>query len=157
MRSKQTCSFPRELFNGVSHSTCTHRDRINSWLLVVESQIANLTPDLSFCYNLCYRCTNGSCKLIFNIYILITFQWYKKTSIRGVLTPVIKLWSFGSPGGVPSPNFRSVSFIFTHSQSRVATQLLNGLKCESKLKTLEKQRVGAHCLARSTLKGRRAC
>ncbi len=38
----------------------------------------------------------------------------------GVLTPAIDLWSFGSPGGLPSPNFGSVSFILTLSQSRVA-------------------------------------
>jgi len=36
-------------------------------------------------------------------------------------------------------------------------KLLNGLKCESKLKTTEEQRVGAHSLAHNTLKGRAAC
>jgi hypothetical protein len=33
------------------------------------------------------------------------------------------------------------------------SQLLNGLKCESKLKTTEEQGVEAHSLARSTLEG----
>ncbi len=58
---------PRELSNGVSHSTCTHWGRVDSQLLVVSSQIANLTPDPFFCHNLCYRCPNGPCKAIFDI------------------------------------------------------------------------------------------
>jgi hypothetical protein len=32
------------------------------------------------------------------------------------LTPAILLWSFGSPGGLPSPHFGSVSVIFTFFQ-----------------------------------------
>ncbi len=75
---KQTFSSHWELSNSVSHLTCTHRGRVDYRLLMVESQIANLTPDHSFCYNLCYKCPNGSCKPIFDIYILIAFQWYKK-------------------------------------------------------------------------------
>jgi hypothetical protein len=33
----------------------------------------------------------------------------KNTSMRGVLTPTIAFWIFGSPGGLPSPTFGSVS------------------------------------------------
>jgi hypothetical protein len=76
---KQTCSSPWELSNNVSHSTCTHRGQVDSRLLVIESQIASLTPDLSFCLNLCCKCPNGPCKPIFDICTLIAFQWYKKT------------------------------------------------------------------------------
>jgi hypothetical protein len=36
-------------------------------------------------------------------------------------------------------------------------KLFNGFKCESKLKIVEKQRIGAHSLACNTLRGRRAC
>jgi len=75
---KQTCSSPWELFNGVLHLTCTHRGRIDSRLLVVESQTVNLNPSPSFCHNLCCRCPNGSCEAIFDIYTLITFQWYNE-------------------------------------------------------------------------------
>jgi hypothetical protein len=75
---KQSCSPRWELSNGVSHSTCTHRGRVYSRLLMVGSQIANLIPDLCFCHNLWCRCLNGSCEPIFDIYALITFQWYKK-------------------------------------------------------------------------------
>jgi hypothetical protein len=44
--------------------------------------------------------------------------------MRGVLTLAIKLWTFGSPKGLPSPHFGSVSLIFTLSQSRVATCII---------------------------------
>jgi hypothetical protein len=33
--------------------------------------------------------------------------------MRGVLTPIIELWNFGSPGELPSFHFGSVSFILT--------------------------------------------
>jgi hypothetical protein len=39
---KQSCSSCQELFNGVSHSTCTHRGQVDSRLSVVRSQIAIL-------------------------------------------------------------------------------------------------------------------
>jgi hypothetical protein len=38
------------------------------------------------------------------------------------LTPVIELWVFGSPGGLPSSHFKSVSVILTLLQSGVTTQ-----------------------------------
>jgi hypothetical protein len=64
---KQTCSSPWELSKGVSHSTWTHWDHVDSWLLVVESQITSLIPGPSFAYNLCRKCPNGSCKAILDI------------------------------------------------------------------------------------------
>jgi hypothetical protein len=57
---KQTCNFPWELSNDVSHSTCTHRGRVDSWVLVVGSQIASLTPDPSFYHNVCSKCPHVS-------------------------------------------------------------------------------------------------
>jgi hypothetical protein len=50
----------------------------DSWLLVVGSQIAKLIPGLSFGYNLCVKCPNGSCEPILDIYVPKDFQWYKK-------------------------------------------------------------------------------
>jgi len=73
----QSCSSPRKLSNGVSHSTCTLRDRVDSRLLVVGSQTSSLTPGLSFDHNLCCRCPNGSCEAILNIYTSRPFQRYK--------------------------------------------------------------------------------
>ncbi len=75
---KKSFSSSWELSNSVSHSPCMHWGQVDSWLFVVRSQIANLITDLFFCHNLCYICPNGSCKPIFDIYILIVFQWYKE-------------------------------------------------------------------------------
>jgi hypothetical protein len=75
---KKTCSSPQELSNGVSHSVCTHRGQVDSRLFVVGSQIASLTPGPSFDHNLCWRCLNGSCEAIFDIYTSRPFQRYKE-------------------------------------------------------------------------------
>ncbi len=37
-----------------------------------------LTLDLSFGHNLCFRCPNGSCDPTLDIYVLRSFQWYKE-------------------------------------------------------------------------------
>jgi len=92
---KQTCSSPWELSNNVSHFTCTPRGRVDSWLLVVGSQIANLIPDPSFCHNLCCRCPNGSCEAIFEIYTSIAFQWHEERLKARCFDPwnrTLKFW-----------------------------------------------------------------
>jgi hypothetical protein len=45
---------------------------------MVGSQIANLTSDLSFGHNLCFKCPNEQCEPISEIYPSIAFQWYKE-------------------------------------------------------------------------------
>jgi hypothetical protein len=75
---KQSCNPCRELSKAMWHATWTQGNRVYSKLLVVGSQIANLTPDLSFGHNLCFRCPNGWCELILDIYVSIAFQWYKE-------------------------------------------------------------------------------
>jgi hypothetical protein len=60
----------------MSHVTFKRGNRGDSWLLMIRNQIANLTPSPSFGHNLCFRCLNGSCEPIFNIYIPRNFQWY---------------------------------------------------------------------------------
>jgi len=60
------------------HVTCTQRNPGDSWLLMVGSQIGNLTPALSFGHNLYFRCPNESWKPILDIYVLRAFQWYKE-------------------------------------------------------------------------------
>jgi hypothetical protein len=92
---KQTCSSCSELFNGVSHSICTYRGQVDSWLLVVRSQTANLIPSPSFLPNLCYRCPNGSCEAIFDIYTSITFQWHEERLKARCFDPwnrTLKFW-----------------------------------------------------------------
>jgi hypothetical protein len=75
---KQSCSPRQELSNGMSHFICTQGNRVDPRLLVVSSQIANLSPNLSFGHNLCFRYPNGSCKPILDTCIPKAFQWYKK-------------------------------------------------------------------------------
>jgi hypothetical protein len=75
---KQSCSLLQELSNDMLHATCTQGNWVNSWLLVVGNQIANLTFDFSFGHNLCFRCPNGSCEPTLDIYVPRAFQWYKE-------------------------------------------------------------------------------
>jgi hypothetical protein len=99
---KQTCSSRWELSKSVLNSICTHRDRVDSWLLVLRSQTGNLTPDLSFCHNLCYRYPNGSCKPIFDIY---TFQWYKKRLNARCFDPCNRTLKFRESRKTPKSPF----------------------------------------------------
>jgi hypothetical protein len=78
---KQSCNPRWELSNGMSHATSTQVNRVESQLLVVKNQIGNLTIDLPFGHNLCFRCPNGWCEPILDIYISIAFQWYTPQSI----------------------------------------------------------------------------
>jgi hypothetical protein len=48
---KQSCSLCPKISNSMSHTTCTQGNRVNFWLLVVGSQIVNLTPGPSFGHN----------------------------------------------------------------------------------------------------------
>jgi hypothetical protein len=115
---KQSCNPFRELFNSMLHAICTHENRVDSWLLVVGSQIVNLTPDPSFGHNLCFRCSNGQCEPILDIYVSRDFHWYKKnSSSHWVLTPEIALWKFGSPPALQLPKWNSLGvwgFIPSH-------------------------------------------
>ncbi len=71
---KQSYSPFWQLFNGFSYTTCTQGNLDDSRLLMVGSQIANLT----FGYNLWIKCPNRSCELILDIYVPRDFQWYKE-------------------------------------------------------------------------------
>jgi hypothetical protein len=75
---KQSYSPQWELSNSMLHATCTEGDRVDSQLLIVGSQTANLISSISFGHNLCFKCPNKSCDLILYIYIPRTFRWYKE-------------------------------------------------------------------------------
>jgi hypothetical protein len=75
---KKSCSSRRELSNGMWHVVCSQVNRVDFQLLVVGSQIVNLTLGLSFAHNLCFRCPNEPCEPILDIYTSIAFQWYKE-------------------------------------------------------------------------------
>ncbi len=47
------------------------------WLLMVGSQIVNLTLGPSFGHDLCFGCPNGSYEPTLDIYVPRVFQWYK--------------------------------------------------------------------------------
>jgi hypothetical protein len=83
------------------HAICRHENWVDSRLLVVGGQIANLTPGLSFGHNLCFRCSNGQCKPILDIYIPKYFHWYKelfKTLNFDPCNCPLKIWkSTGTP------------------------------------------------------------
>jgi hypothetical protein len=114
---KKSCSPHRELSNGMLHAICTHGNRVNSWLLVVRSQIVNLTPGHSFGYNLCFRCPNGRCEPILDIHIPRSFHWYKELLKSISLTYAIALWRFRSPPGLQLPKWNSLGvwgFISLH-------------------------------------------
>jgi hypothetical protein len=70
---KQSCSPHRELSNGMFHTAYMRGPCINSWLLMVRSQIVNSTPNLSFDHILYFRCLHESCEPILDIYVSITF------------------------------------------------------------------------------------
>jgi hypothetical protein len=103
---KQTCSSPWELSNGVSYSPCTHRGRVDSWLLLVGSQTTNLTPGPSFAHNLCCRYSNGPCEPIFNIYTFIDFQWYKEHPNARCFDPYNLTLKFWESRWTPKSPFR---------------------------------------------------
>ncbi len=107
---KQTCSSPRELSNGVSHSTCTHRGRVDSQLLMVRSQIANLTLGPSFCHNMCCICSNGPCEPIFDVYTLITFEWWKKHPNARCFDLYNRTLKFRESRKTPKSPFRECEF-----------------------------------------------
>jgi hypothetical protein len=70
----QSCISPWELFNVMLHSRIGCRKKVDSQLLVVGSQTGSLTPGPSFARNLGYRCPNGSCNAILDIYTLKPLQ-----------------------------------------------------------------------------------
>ncbi len=102
---KQTCSSPWELSNGMLHYTYTHRGQVDSWLLVVENQIASLILDPSFVHNLCCRCLNGSCKAIFGIYASRPFQRYKEHLKERCFDPCNRALNFWESRRTPKSPF----------------------------------------------------
>jgi len=75
---KQSCSPRWDLFNDISHSQFGGREEVDSRLLVVESQTANLTPGPYFAHNLGCRCPNDQCEGILDIYTSRPFQRHQE-------------------------------------------------------------------------------
>ncbi len=92
---KKSCSPHWEISNGMWHTTCMQGNQGNSWLLMIGSQIANLTPNPFFGHNLCFKYSNGSCEPILDIYVPSIFQWYNELFNPMVFDPCshsMKIW-----------------------------------------------------------------
>jgi len=74
--------------------------------LVVGSQTTSLTPDPSFDHNLCYKCPNGSCEAILDIYTSGTFQRYKECLNARCFNPCNCALSFWESRRTPKSHFR---------------------------------------------------
>jgi hypothetical protein len=116
---KQSYSPRWEISKDMSHATCTQVNRGDSQLLVVGNQTANLTPDLSFGHNLCFKCSNGWCEPILDIYVSIAFQWYKKILNLMGFDPYNHSLKIQEYTGTPTPQVGVAlgvwGFILSHS------------------------------------------
>jgi hypothetical protein len=75
---RKRCSPCQEISNGMWHIAWMQGSQGDSQLLMVKSQIGNLTPNPSSGHNLCFRYPNWSCEPILDIYVQKHFQWYKE-------------------------------------------------------------------------------
>jgi hypothetical protein len=100
-------------------ATWTQRNWGDSQLLVVGSQIANLTIGPSFSHNLCLKCPNGSCEPILDIYIPRAFQWCKELFNKIGFDPFncsLKVWdSIETPTPKVGAHLGVWGFIPSHS------------------------------------------
>jgi len=90
----------------VSHFSYTHLDQVDSRLLMVGSQTVSLTPDPSFDHNLCYRCRNGSCEAILDIYTSRSFQRYKERFNARCFDPYNCALNFWESRGILKSHFQ---------------------------------------------------
>jgi hypothetical protein len=135
------------------HDTCTQGNRVDFLLLVVGSQIANLTIGPSFDHNLCFKCPNGSCEPISNIYVLKSFQWYKECLNPMSFDPCNRFLKIWESIGTPIPKVRVPlemwGFIPSHSFCT-----LESMKCASRASLLART-LASPCLGRSPRLGLR--
>jgi hypothetical protein len=118
----RSCSPRRDLSNAMSHAQIGCRERIDSRLLVVGSQTANLTPGPSFAHNLGCRCPNCQCEGIFDIYVSRPFQRHQEHPNARCFAPCCWALNIQESRRTPNPRFFQVlSFTPTLGQSRVAT------------------------------------
>jgi hypothetical protein len=90
----------------MSLATCMQGNMGDFLLLMVGSQITNLTKGLSFGHNICFRCPNGLCKPILDIYVSISFQGYKELFNPMVFYPYNLPLKIQKSIGTPTPKMR---------------------------------------------------
>jgi hypothetical protein len=85
------------------HSQFERREEVDSRLLGVGSQTANLTPGPSFAHNLGYRCPNGQCEAIFDIYASRPFQWHQEHLNARCFGPCCRTLNIRESRRTPNP------------------------------------------------------
>jgi hypothetical protein len=132
---KQSCSFHRDLFNNMWHTTCTQVNQGNSQLLMVGSQIDNLIPDFSFNHNLYFKYSNGSCEPISDIFVPRYFQWYKEFFNLMDIWPL--QWPFeDSRVNWDSNSQNGSSFGSLEVHSLTLSHITRSMKCECRVSFL---------------------
>ncbi len=101
----QSCSPHQDLFNVMSHSRIGHQKEVDSWLLVVGSKTASLTPGPYFAHYLGYRCPNCQCEAIFDIYVSRPFQWHQEHPNARCFAPCCWALNIRESRKTPTPNF----------------------------------------------------
>jgi len=125
----QTCSPRRYLSNDVSHSQFRLWEKVDSWLLMVGSQTASLTPGLSFAHNLGDICPNGRCEAIFDIYASRPFQRHQEQPNARCFGSWCRALNIRESRRTPNPQlFQVLGFTPTLGQVRVATLYGNYMK-----------------------------
>jgi hypothetical protein len=135
---KQSCRSRWDLFNSMSHVLCSQVFRVDSWLLVVESQNwqtpGNSTLDPSFGHNLCFRCPNEQCEPILDIYASRAFHWYKKRHNPLSFDPCDCSLKFRQSTGTPSPKVGVALGVwgFTPSHFLILSHTPGSMWCDSR-------------------------
>ncbi len=97
---------------------------------MVRSQIGNLTLILSFDYNLCVKCPNGSCEPILDIYVSRAFQWYKFFQSNGFWPLKLLSENLGIHRDSNSESGSSFGSVRAHSFTLSYTP--RSMKCDSR-------------------------
>jgi hypothetical protein len=112
------------------HAIWTQGNRVDSRLLMVGSQTTNLTPSLSFGHNLCLKCPNGFCEPILDIFVSITFQWYKELFNPMGSDPYNRSLKIQESTGTPTPQSgSSLGSVMVHSLTLSCTP--GNIRCAS--------------------------
>ncbi len=89
---KQSYNSRQQLSNNMSYAICMQGNRKDSWLLVVRSQIGNLTPDPSFGHNLCLSVQMGHASPFQTSKFQELSNDIRNSLIQWVLTFAMALW-----------------------------------------------------------------
>ncbi len=92
----------------MSHTQIECQEGIDSRLLVVGSQTANLTPGPCFAHNLGYKCLNCQCEGIFDIYVSRPFQRHQEHLNARCFAPCCRALNIRESRRTPNPNFFQV-------------------------------------------------